>query len=128
MKRGLASPCVHSALATTRRSRDQLSSVDHGNSLKRRAGFDRERARCGQERSVGRYRDRHERRRPALGRQLPPPAIQQAHVDARVARDLRHDRGRLTHRRHKPGLLRRAPATTSLNRRDDLNAIRNALG
>ena len=39
MKRGLASPCVHSALATTRRSRDQLSSVDHGNSLKRRAGF-----------------------------------------------------------------------------------------
>ncbi len=39
MKRGLASPCVHSALATTRRSRDQLSSVDHRNSLKRRAGF-----------------------------------------------------------------------------------------
>ena len=38
MKRGLASPCVHSALAMTRRLRLQLSSVLHWKSLKRRAG------------------------------------------------------------------------------------------
>ena len=39
MKRGLASPCVHSALAMTRRLRLQLSSVLHWKSLKRRAGW-----------------------------------------------------------------------------------------
>ena len=39
MKRGLASPCVHSALAMTRRSRLQLLRVVQVNSLKRRAGF-----------------------------------------------------------------------------------------
>jgi len=39
MKRGLASPSVHSALATTRRRRDQLSSVEYRKSLKRRAGL-----------------------------------------------------------------------------------------
>ena len=39
MKRGLASPSVHSALATTRRDCDQLSTVDHSNSLKRRAAW-----------------------------------------------------------------------------------------
>ena len=38
MKRGLASPCVHSAFAITRRERLQLSSVDHAKSLKARAG------------------------------------------------------------------------------------------
>lgn len=38
MKRGLASPVVHSALAITRRLRLQLSSVVHMKSLKRRAG------------------------------------------------------------------------------------------
>ena len=37
-KRGLASPPVHSALATTRRSRLQLSRVVQVKSLKRRAG------------------------------------------------------------------------------------------
>jgi hypothetical protein len=39
MKRGLLSPPVHSALATTRRDRLQLSSVDQVKSLKRRAGL-----------------------------------------------------------------------------------------
>ena len=39
MKRGLASPWVHSALAMTRRLRHQLSSVDQSKSLKRRAGL-----------------------------------------------------------------------------------------
>ena len=39
MKRGLASPPVHSALPTTRRARLQLSSVDQVKSLKRRAGL-----------------------------------------------------------------------------------------
>src|SRR5262249_29487089 len=39
MKRGLASPCVHSALATTRRLRLQLLRVVHWNCLKRRAGL-----------------------------------------------------------------------------------------
>src|SRR4051812_45999928 len=39
MKRGLASPWVHSALAITRRLRLQLSRVDQRNSLKRRAGL-----------------------------------------------------------------------------------------
>ena len=38
-KRGLASPPVHSALATTRRWRLQLSRVDQVKSLKRRAGL-----------------------------------------------------------------------------------------
>ena len=38
MKRGLASPSVHSAFATTRRSRVQLSRVVQSNDLKRRAG------------------------------------------------------------------------------------------
>src|SRR5207244_9552896 len=38
MKRGLASPLLHSALATTRRRQLQLSSVVHCKSLKRRAG------------------------------------------------------------------------------------------
>ena len=39
MKRGLASPSVHSAFAITRRRRDQLSTVDHEKSLNaRRAG------------------------------------------------------------------------------------------
>src|SRR5262249_40107347 len=38
MKRGLASPPVHSALPMTRRDRLQLSSVDQVKSLKRRAG------------------------------------------------------------------------------------------
>src|SRR6516165_6378697 len=38
-KRGLAWPPVHSALATTRRSRLQLRRVRQVNSLKRRAGF-----------------------------------------------------------------------------------------
>src|SRR3954463_16790010 len=37
MKRGLASPWVHSALAITRRLRLQLSRVDQRKSLKRRA-------------------------------------------------------------------------------------------
>ena len=37
MKRGLASPCVHSALAMTRRLRLQLSRVLQSKSLKRRA-------------------------------------------------------------------------------------------
>ena len=37
-KRGLASPCVHSALATTRRWQLQLLRVVHMKSLKRRAG------------------------------------------------------------------------------------------
>ena len=39
MKRGLASPSVHSALAITRRSRLQLSRVDQIKSLNRRAGL-----------------------------------------------------------------------------------------
>src|SRR3954451_20308477 len=39
MKRGLASPWVHSALAITRRLRLQLSRVDQRKSLKRRAGL-----------------------------------------------------------------------------------------
>ena len=39
MKRGLASPPVHSALPTTRRGRLQLSSVDQRKSRKRRAGL-----------------------------------------------------------------------------------------
>src|SRR4051812_49744200 len=39
IKRGLASPSVHSALPMTRRMRLQLSKVDHRKSLKRRAGF-----------------------------------------------------------------------------------------
>jgi len=39
MKRGLASPWIHSALATTRRLRLQLSSVLHWKSLKRHAGW-----------------------------------------------------------------------------------------
>ena len=39
MKRGLLSPPVHSALATTRRDRLQLLSVDQVKSLKRRAGL-----------------------------------------------------------------------------------------
>src|SRR5262249_58276229 len=38
-KRGLASPAVNSALATTRRWRLQLSSVVHRKSLKQRAGL-----------------------------------------------------------------------------------------
>lgn len=38
MKRGLASPFVHSALAMTRRLRLQLLRVDQISSLKRRAG------------------------------------------------------------------------------------------
>jgi len=37
MKRGLAPPCVHSALATTRRLRLQLSSVVQRKSLNTRA-------------------------------------------------------------------------------------------
>src|SRR3954463_3124552 len=41
MKRGLASPFVHSALAITRRLRLQLSRVDQRKSLKRRAGLPR---------------------------------------------------------------------------------------
>ena len=36
---GLASPLVHSALPTTRRRRDQLSSVEYEKSLNRRAGL-----------------------------------------------------------------------------------------
>ena len=43
-KRGLASPCVHSALATTRRRRLQLDRVSHMKVLKRRAGVP---AACG---------------------------------------------------------------------------------
>ena len=39
MKRGLALPLVHSALATTRRGRLQLSRVDQSKTLKRRAGL-----------------------------------------------------------------------------------------
>ena len=39
MKRGLASPRVHSALPMTRRRRDQLLSVDQRKSRKRRAGL-----------------------------------------------------------------------------------------
>ena len=39
MKRGLALPLVHSALATTRRGRLQLSRVDQSKSLKQRAGL-----------------------------------------------------------------------------------------
>jgi hypothetical protein len=38
IKRGLASPFVHSALAMTRRARLQLFLVVQTNSLKRRAG------------------------------------------------------------------------------------------
>jgi hypothetical protein len=38
-KRGLASPCVHSDFATTRRWRLQLLRVLHTKSLKQRAGF-----------------------------------------------------------------------------------------
>ena len=38
-KRGLALPWVHSALATTRRARLQLSRVVHGKSANRRAGL-----------------------------------------------------------------------------------------
>jgi hypothetical protein len=41
MKRGLASLCVHSALAMTRRSRLQLLRVDQVSSLNRRAGAPR---------------------------------------------------------------------------------------
>ena len=36
---GLASPLVHSALPTTRRRRDQVSSVEYEKSLNRRAGL-----------------------------------------------------------------------------------------
>src|SRR4051794_41839010 len=39
IKRGLASPSVHSALPITRRIRLQLSRVDQRKSLKRRAGL-----------------------------------------------------------------------------------------
>src|SRR4051812_50071455 len=39
IKRGLASPSVHSALPMTRRMRLQLSKVDQRKSLKRRAGL-----------------------------------------------------------------------------------------
>src|SRR4051794_41952027 len=39
IKRGLASPSVHSALPMTRRMRLQLSRVDQRKSLKRRAGL-----------------------------------------------------------------------------------------
>ena len=40
-----------------------------------------------------------------------------------LARDLGHNRARLVHRRDKPSLLRRAPAPTTLDRRDDLDTI-----
>lgn len=45
--------------------------------------------------------------------------MQQAHVHARIARDLRRHRSGFVERRNKPRLVRRAPATTTLNRCDD---------
>ena len=72
MKRGLASPWVHSALPMTRRMRLQLSRVDQRKSLKRRAGLP-VRSLLPPARRPSRSRSRRQPARCAPGRRRSPP-------------------------------------------------------
>src|SRR5262249_56593027 len=56
-----------------------------------------------------------------LSPQLPPPAIQLPGMNPHFPRNRRYAGTRLQRRRNQLPLLRRAPASPTLNRRDDLN-------
>jgi hypothetical protein len=56
-----------------------------------------------------------------LSPQLPPPAIQLPGMNPDFPRNRRYAGTRLQRRRNQLPLLRRAPASPTLNRRDDLN-------